>query len=64
MSEICDQEYALTPVIANEAINRNEITAVSKTVETRLWQHYLEMNWNQISACLEQDKRFQLCEAP
>lgn len=36
MSEICDQEYALTPVIANEAINRNEITAVSKNSRNKI----------------------------
>ena len=36
MSQICDQEYSLTPVIANEALNRNEITGIANNSRNKI----------------------------
>lgn len=36
MSKICDKEYALTPVIINEALNRDEITTISKNSRNKI----------------------------
>lgn len=48
MSAICDKVYSLTPVINNEAMNRNEITATAnnsrRKIVTALLRNELESN--------------------
>lgn len=48
MSSICDEVYSLTPVINNEAMNRNEITATASNsrnkIVTALLRNELEPN--------------------
>ena len=36
MSRICDEVFALTPVINNEAMNRNEITSIANNSRTKI----------------------------
>ena len=36
LSEICDQIYSLTPIINNEAVNRNEITGIASTSRNKI----------------------------
>ena len=36
MSKICDEVFALTPVINNEAMNRNEITSIANNSRTKI----------------------------
>ena len=36
MSSICDQVYSLTPIINNEAMNRNEITATANNSRNKI----------------------------
>ena len=36
MSNICDQTYSLTPIINNEAINKNEITATANNSRNKI----------------------------
>lgn len=36
MSQICDEVYALTPVINNESVNRNEITTVASNSRNKI----------------------------
>ena len=36
LSEICDQIYSLTPVVNNEAVNRNEITGIASTSRNKI----------------------------
>lgn len=36
MSDICDEVYSNTPIINNEAINRNELTAISKNSRNKI----------------------------
>ena len=36
MSDICDEVYSLTPVINNEAINRNDITSIASNSRSKI----------------------------
>lgn len=48
MSDICDKEFSMTPVISNEAVNKNEITSVANNsrnkIVTALLRTQLEPN--------------------
>lgn len=36
MSDICDTEFSMTPVISNEAVNRNEITSIANNSRSKI----------------------------
>ena len=36
MSDICDAEFSMTPVIINEAVNRNEITSIANNSRSKI----------------------------
>lgn len=36
MSDICDVEFSMTPVISNEAVNRNEITSIANNSRNKI----------------------------
>ena len=36
MADICDDVYSLTPVISNEAVNRNEITSIASNSRSKI----------------------------
>ena len=49
LSNICDQVYGLTPVISNEAVNRDEITAIASNSRSKILTALLR---NQLDAML------------
>lgn len=36
MSDICDSEFSMTPVISNEAVNRDEITSIARNSRNKI----------------------------
>ena len=56
MSRICDTVYSMTPVINNEAVNRNDITNIAAKSRNKIIAGCCEMNSKQVLGFLNRTR--------